>query len=183
VGGNPHADPRPEAVVRAAAERSSAGPAAVPSPTRALLMRPGDSLSFSEDGGARIVGNPGHRWPYAPVEAVDATTGDDFEPMGLSRKRVLLRLLAREELARRGVSVGSREVQEMSDELRRDNGLAERQAMLGWLDRAGLTMSEYSEILADWKGVLWLEGALASEIERQVGRQRAFATMRTARAR
>jgi hypothetical protein len=44
-------------------------------------------------------------------------------------------------------------------------------------------MGEYSEILADWKGVLWLEGALASEIERQVGRQRAFATMRTARAR
>jgi L-ascorbate metabolism protein UlaG (beta-lactamase superfamily) len=184
AGGNPHADPRPEAVVRAAAERSSAGPAAVASPTRALLMRPGDSLAFAPgcDGDARIVGNPGHRWPYAPVEAVEATTGDDFEPMGLSRKRVLLRLLAREELARRGVSVGAREVQEMSDELRRDNGLGDRQAMLGWLDRAGLTMSEYSEILADWKGVLWLEGALASDIERQVGRQRAFATMRTARA-
>jgi L-ascorbate metabolism protein UlaG (beta-lactamase superfamily) len=180
--GNPHADPRPEAVVRAAAERSSAGAAAVASPTRVLLMRPGDSLAFDEDQ-ARLVGNPGHRWPYAPAQAVEATTGDDFEPMGLSRKRVLLRLLAREELARRGVAVGASEVQDMSDELRRDNGLGDRQAMLGWLDRAGLTMGEYSEILADWKGVLWLEGALASDIEGQVGRQRAFATMRTARAR
>ena len=44
-------------------------------------------------------------------------------------------------------------------------------------------MAEYSEILTDWKGVIWLEGALASEIERLVPGQRAFASMRTARRR
>ena len=91
-------------------------------------------------------------------------------------------MLAREELKRRGLEVGAEEIQDMSDELRRDNGLQDRQAMLAWLARVGLSMAEYAEVLQDWRGVICLENALAGEIERHYPGQRAFASMRQARA-
>ncbi len=176
-----HFDPYPEAVLRAAAARSSDGPQAIASAVTALLLRPGESLDFDAEGAASVLRNEGHVWPYADRSAAATALGAMSEPMGLSRKRVLLRLLAGEEMKRRELVVTTQQVREMSDDLRRLNGLVENEAMLAWLERAGLTMTEYCEILVDWQGVMQLEGVLADTIEKRVAGQRAFASMRTAR--
>jgi hypothetical protein len=177
VARDAHSDPRPEAALRAAADRSSVGDVSIASPVRPLLMRPGDSLDFDASGEATILQNEGHRFPYAHRQ-LDFDAASDVEPVGLTRKRVLLRLLAREELKRRGLEIGHEQVQAMSDELRRDNGLLDNRAMLSWLEDVGLSIAEYSEILLDWQTVIHLEGARADEIEKRLSAQRAFASMR-----
>jgi L-ascorbate metabolism protein UlaG (beta-lactamase superfamily) len=176
-----HFDPRPEAVLRAAAARSAAGAGPLPSPVRVLLMRPGESLTFDGRGAAVVVPNSGHLWPYREPEAVSTAPGALAEPVGLSRKRVLLRLLADAELKRRGQVISTELIQAMSDDLRREHGLVDHDAMLAWLETAGLGMAEYCEILAEWQGVIRLEELMADEIERRLAGQRAFATMRHTR--
>jgi L-ascorbate metabolism protein UlaG (beta-lactamase superfamily) len=178
---NMHSDPRPEAVVRAAAARSEDGSRPISSPVTSLVMRPGESLDFDAQGAAVIVPNEGHLWPYAASDAVLATPGVTGEPEGLSRKRILLRILAKEEMKRRGLSVSTQQIIEMSDELRRDHGLVDHDRMLAWLARVGLSMAEYCDILVDWQGVIQLEEALADAIEKRLAGQRAFASMRDAR--
>jgi L-ascorbate metabolism protein UlaG (beta-lactamase superfamily) len=177
---NVHFDPRPEAVVRAAAARSEHGSRSVSSPVETLLMRPGESLDFDAQGDAAIVPNEGHLWPYAVSDAVLTMPGLTSEPEGLSRKRVLLRILAKEEMKRRGLTVSMEQITEMSDELRRDNGLVDHKQMLAWLERADLSMAEYCEILLDWQGVIKLEEAMADAIEKLLAGQRSFASMRDA---
>jgi L-ascorbate metabolism protein UlaG (beta-lactamase superfamily) len=179
--GNVHFDPHPEAVIRAAAARSTDGSRMLSSAVGALLMRPGDSLEFDARGAAVVVPNDGHVWPYAQGSALATTAGAMSEPLGLTRKRVLLRMLAGEEMKRRHLTVSAEQVREMSDDLRRQNGLVDHAAMVAWLERAGLTMAEYCEIIVDWQGVIQLEDALADAIEKRVAGQRAFASMRTAR--
>jgi L-ascorbate metabolism protein UlaG (beta-lactamase superfamily) len=176
-----HFDPRPEAVVRAAASRSEDGSRPVSSPVQTLIMRPGESLEFDGCGDARLVPNEGHRWPYADSDAVLTMAGSAAEPTGLSRKRVLLRLLAGEEMRRRGLTVSTDQMMDMSDELRREHGLIDQDQMLAWLERAGLSMAEYCEILFDWQGVIELETLMADAIEKRLAGQRAFASMREAR--
>ncbi|MGW4201963.1 MBL fold metallo-hydrolase [Streptomyces sp. NPDC004726] len=178
--GATHFDPLPEAVVRASAERSENGVSAVASPVRTLLMRPGESLEFDGRGEAAVVPNQGHVWPYNDGDALLSAPGSVREPMGLSRKRVLLRLLAKEEMRRRGLTVSTQQVADMSDDLRRQNGLTAHADMVAWLDRAGLGMAEYCEILSEWQGVLRLEETMSGLIEKSLAGQRAFATMRDA---
>jgi L-ascorbate metabolism protein UlaG (beta-lactamase superfamily) len=178
---NIHSDPRPEAVVRAAAARSEEGSRSISSPVATLIMRPGESLDFDAQGAAVILPNEGHLWPYAGSDAVLTMPGLTSEPEGLSRKRILLRILAKEEMKRRGLVVSTKQIMEMSDELRRDNGLVDHDQMLAWLSRAGLSMAEYCEILVDWQGVIQLEEAMADAIEKRLAGQRAFASMRNAR--
>jgi L-ascorbate metabolism protein UlaG (beta-lactamase superfamily) len=178
---NAHFDPRPEAVVRAAAARSDGESRPIASPVATLMMRPGESLDFDAQGAAAIVPNEGHLWPYAASDAVLTMPGATAEPEGLSRKRVLLRILAKEEIARRGLAVSAEQLMEMSDELRRDNGLTDHAQMLAWLERADLSMAEYCEILLEWQGVIKLEEAMADAIEKRLAGQRAFASMRNAR--
>lgn len=172
---NPHFDPRPEAVVRAALERSSAGADLIESPTRCSLMRPGDSLAIGEDGRAVVTHNEGHRWPYSEGRASTSW----LEPEAITRKRIMLRLLATEELRRRGAEITPAQLQAFSDGLRREHNLVERQSMLDWLDRAELSMSEYCQILLEWCSVQHLEQLLGTEIDQRIAGQRAFASMRT----
>ena len=143
-------------------------------------MRPGESLDFDEQGAAVILRNEGHVWPYSESEAVLTMSGSG-EPTGLSRKRVLLRILANEEMKRRGLTVSMQQIMDMSDELRQENGLVDHEQMLAWLERAGLSMAEYCEILAEWQGVIQLEDVMADAIEKSVAGQRAFASMRNER--
>ena len=51
--------------------------------------------------------------------------------------------------------------------------------MLGWLETAGLSMNEYSEILLEWCSVQQLELLLDEEIAQRLDAQLAFASMRT----
>jgi L-ascorbate metabolism protein UlaG (beta-lactamase superfamily) len=177
---NEHFDPRPEAVVRAAAERSSDGSRVFFSAVATVLMRPGESLDFDAQGAAVVVPNEGHLWPFAPRDAL-RSIAEAAEPVGLSRKRVLLRILAGEEMKRRGLVVTTQQVREMSDDLRQLNGLVDHDAMVTWLEQAGLSMAEYCEIVVDWQGIIQLEEALADAIEKRLAGQRAFASMRRAR--
>lgn len=176
-----HFDPFPESVVQAAAGRSDGGGGALPSPVVTRLVRPGESLDFDSDGDLVVLQNDGHVWPYAANELTASVTASDSEPMGLTRKRVLLRMLAKAEFTRLGLTVTTDDVVEMSDDLRRQNGLLDHEHMLDWLRGAGLSMPEYCEIVAEWHGVIALESLMADEIEKQVTGQRAFASMRDAR--
>lgn len=174
-------DPRPESVVAAAAARSSSGPRSVPSPVATHVVRPGESLDFDAAGNLVVLPNDGHVWPYAERNATVTTAGSHAEPMGLTRKRVLLRILAQEEMRRRGLMVSTEQIAEMSDDLRRQNGLLDQDQMFGWLDHAGLGMAEYCGIVAEWQAVIQLETAMSDTIEKLVHGQRAFASMRDAR--
>ncbi len=176
-----HFDPRPETVMRAAMARSAAGAGPLPSAVRVLLARPGESLAFDASGAASCRPNDDHVWPYRMPEALATAAGVPGEPGGLTRKRVLLRLLASAELQRRGVSIGTGDVQGMSDDLREQHGLVDHDAMMAWLDAAGLGLVEYCEILAEWQAVIRLEDLMADDIERRFAGQRAFASMRNAR--
>ena len=179
-GEDDHFDPAPETVVRAAAARSGGGTKQFPSPVATHVVRPGESLDFNADGDLVILPNNGHVWPYAGSDAAGTTSGSAAEPKGLTRKRVLLRILAKEEMRRRGLAVTTEQVAEMSDDLRYQNGLLDRDEMFAWLEQAGLSMAEYCEIVAEWQGVIRLETVMADEIEKQVEGQRAFASMRDA---
>jgi L-ascorbate metabolism protein UlaG (beta-lactamase superfamily) len=178
---NIHFDPRPESVVRAAASRSDNGSHLISSPVTTLVMRSGESLEFDAQGAAVILPNEGHRWPYSDSEPALTIAGSTSEPMGLSRKRVLLRILASEEMKRRGLTVTTEQIMEMSDDLRRENDLVDHDRMLAWLDRAGLSMAEYCQILVEWQGVIQLETVMADAIEKELAGQRAFASMRNER--
>jgi L-ascorbate metabolism protein UlaG (beta-lactamase superfamily) len=179
-GGTERLDPRPEAVVQAATERSGDVLHSISSPTKPLVMRPGESLNFDNQGVAVILPNEGHLWPYAAHEAL-LTLPKMVEPEGLTRKRVLLRILAKEELKRRELVISVQQVIEMSDELRNSNGLTEHDQMLVWLDRAGLSQAEYCDILTDWQGVILMEELMADEIEKRLAGQQAFTSMREER--
>ncbi len=120
-------------------------------------------------------------WPYAGRDAALTAPGSTVEPMGLTAKRVLLRILAKEEMRRRSRRVSTEQVAEMSDDLRDQHGLLDRDQMFAWLEHAGLSMAEYCEIVAEWQGVIQLETIMADEIEKQVEGQRAFASMRDTR--
>ena len=174
---NPHFDPRPEAVERAAEARSSAGPDLVPSPTRCVLMRPGESLALGGEDPAVVTANEGHRWPY--VDAARSAPETWVEPEAITRKRVMLRLLAIDELRRRGAEITPPQLQAFSDSLRREHDLVDRERMLGWLETAGLSMNEYSEILLEWCSVQQLELLLDEEIAQRLDALLAFASMRT----
>lgn len=170
-------DPPPETVVRAAAARSGAGSISFPSPVATHVVRPGESLDFDAAGDLVVLPNEGHVWPYADIDAAGSTA----EPMGLTRKRVLLRILAMEEMQRRGHTVTTEQVAEMSDDLRYQNSLLDQDQMFAWLENARLSMAEYCEIVAEWQGVIQLETIMADEIEKHVEGQRAFASMRDGR--
>ena len=162
-----HFDPLPEAVVSAASRRSQEGARALSSVVRTLIMRPGESLDFDDDGDATIVPNPGHAWPYTKADAVANMLGSTAEPVGLSRKRVLLRVLAAEEMRRRGRAVSTQQIADMSDDLRIQNGLTEHADMVAWLDTVGLSMAEYCDILLEWQAVLAMEDEMADAIEKR----------------
>lgn len=176
-----HFDPAPETVVRAAAARSGSGSHSFPSPVATHVVRPGESLDFDAKGDLVILRNEGHLWPYAGSDAARTAPGSTGEPMGLTRKRVLLRMLAVEEMRRRGLKVTTEQVAEMSDDLRYQNGLLDQDQMFAWLEHAGLSMAQYCEVVAEWQGVIQLETVMADEIEKQVEGQRSFASMRDAR--
>jgi hypothetical protein len=137
-------------------------------------MRPGESLSLESRDRPRVIVNEGHRWPFGS-DARDETLD---EPLSLTRKRVLLRYLAAADLERRGQEVTRAEVQALSDTLRREMSLQAPEDMTAWLERTGLSVSQYSELLAEWCAVKRLDAELAAEIENRVPAQVAFASMR-----
>lgn len=137
-----HFDPRPQAVLEAAAARSENGNSQVASPVQTLLTHPGESLAFSADGTARMVAHEDAQWPYSSTSARGTAAGVIDEPVGLSRKRVLLRLLAMEEMTRRGLCVTQDQISGMDNELRHDNCLDDPRATAVWLDRVGLSPLE-----------------------------------------
>ncbi len=175
--GSVHFDPRPQAVSEAASGRSESGNASIASPCRVLLMRPGESLDFDAGGEARIVAYDKGHWPFAAATGRATLTGFSDEPVGLSRKRVLLRMLAADEMARRGLQVTEDQIFNMDHDLRSAHGLTEKSDLAAWLDQVGLQPHDYAQILTEWQCVIRLEDLLGDEVERRLAGQRAFASM------
>lgn len=95
----------------------------------------------------------------------------DPEALDCERREVLLRLLARDELARRGVVVGDEAVQHAADTFRRANGLSGADDMLRWMRDAGLALEDFTEIMRDHAGLAILDELYAREVDWQLPQQ------------
>jgi hypothetical protein len=105
---------------------------------------------------------------------------DDAETIALGRKKVLLRILARQAVRELGIAIGPHEVQRMSDALRRLTRLTCRTDMLQWLADCNLSTEQYQGLLQDWAGCEALEKHFHAEIEHLLPGQLALHTMRAA---
>lgn len=99
----------------------------------------------------------------------------------VARKKVLLRLLAPLVLEALGLTVPADGAQRLSDTVRRLWGLTGKAEMKAWLDRAGLSPTEFSQLMAEWAACALLEQHFAEEIDRLVPGQLALQSMRDAR--
>src|SRR5579871_301996 len=75
------------------------------------------------------------------------------ELVSLAKKKVLLRLLAKRELDRRGISVSVADAQRLADSVRRHFGLHTGAQLRAWLARVGLTEKTFSGLMLSWAAV------------------------------
>lgn len=174
-------DPAPEHV-RAAAEQRSASPSRglIASPSRVLILRPGDSLSYSGEGAEPEVVRPAP-WPWpaaippatstrpagqgstpaAPEAGELSRCGETF---AVVRKKILLRLLAREHAERLGLDVTEDELRRRLREYRAAYGLESKAEAQRFLDEEGLSLEDLLDVLRDAALVEALEERLRAEI-------------------
>src|SRR5204862_5560393 len=93
------------------------------------------------------------------------------DTMAVVRKRVLLRILARHEAERTGLSVTEAEVQATSDWFRRGFGLLADKELSRWIECQGLTEAAFAGVMHDFTVVRLLEEAYAEEINGLVSNQ------------
>ncbi|GEM_PF-6028036 len=99
----------------------------------------------------------------------------------VARKKVLLRLLAPMALATLDLTVPEDGAQQLSDRVRRLWGLTGKAEMMAWLDHAGLSPTEFSQLMTEWAACTLLEQHFAAEIDRLLPGQLALQSMRDAR--
>ena len=167
--------------MRAARRRSSWGATSVPSPVEVRVIRPGTSVAIAHDG-LREQEHDGHRWPFARCDIAEFDTPNDAASITLGRKKVLLRILARTAAERLGITVGTSDIQELSDHIRQVAGLGRRDDMLRWLERCNLSIAQFSELMTEWTRCNALEQHFAREIERLLPGQLALHLMRNGAA-
>lgn len=176
-----HFDPPPEALAEAARQRSSWGRAPIASPVHVQVLRPGMRWAVARER-APEPATPAQRWPYPRVCFDEFAPPREAELVAVGRKKALLRVLAAELAAQRGVEIGPDEVQSLSNHLRRVAGLTRREDMLAWLERSNLTLAQFSELMQEWARCNALEALYAEEIDRRLPGQLALHAMGNAAA-
>jgi thiopeptide-type bacteriocin biosynthesis protein len=130
-----------------------------------------------------VTDRPDMRWegPDAPDEDRDALRIllRPEESEAASRKKVLLRLLARESADRRGLKLGTEEIAAVEASMRRRYGLSAERDLAAWLAHAGLDRSGFANLVSDVALVDRLEALLANEIEAVFPNHRAGRTIAT----
>jgi hypothetical protein len=100
------------------------------------------------------------------------------ETMAVVRKKALLRILARHDVDRAGVSVTDADVQATSEWFRRGFGLMDEEDFSYWIKCQGLTDVAFARAMHDFTVVRLLEEAYAEEIDELVPDQIAISTAR-----
>lgn len=141
---NPHFDPEPEAVLRAAAGRTTVGQETIASTVRVRILRPGQGI---DDARATVVEPPGHRWSCLALPRFEQPSA--VETRAVSLKKVLLRHLARHEAERLGLSVTPEEVKASIRSFKREFGMQQPQHLRAWLAESGLDDHVFVEISSE----------------------------------
>lgn len=105
-------------------------------------------------------------------DGFSAILGQD-ESVGVSRKKVLLRLLAVRECERLGIALSPGEREEATGACRRRFGLVEEGDLDGWLASAGLDRGDFARLVAEVTLVDRLEARLDGPIQEGLPLQRA----------
>jgi hypothetical protein len=96
------------------------------------------------------------------IETLVARGGEDA---AVTRKKLLLRRLARAEVERLGLTPTPVEVQAMADEFRARFGLRSAAAMRAWLDREGLSLASFSAAMRDFVAIATLQDLHGPELD------------------
>lgn len=88
------------------------------------------------------------------------------ELLGFARRKVLLRILARKELAHRGIEVSDEDVQRAADAFRRDYGLTRVDDMRRWMRDVGIGLEDFTEVMRDFAGLSILDELYARDVDR-----------------
>lgn len=103
------------------------------------------------------------------VEREDADMMASYsDSVPVSRKKVLLRLLARCEAKRRGLVVSSEEVQAVVDDFRLRYGLITKEEMTEWLRSTGLTPEVFARAMVDFAVVNEIEQIYDRDIAQEI---------------
>jgi hypothetical protein len=90
------------------------------------------------------------------------------ETLKVVRKKVLLRLLAVREMSRLGILLTDDQVHEMACDFRRQFGLLSEAETRAWLDFAGLSVEEFTQVMSDFAAIRVLERLYRTAIDRGV---------------
>ncbi|MCA9688683.1 MAG: hypothetical protein KC636_03690 [Myxococcales bacterium] len=116
-----------------------------------------------------------HTHPFPSVESGPAVGGETLEG---ARKRVLLRMLARHEAARLGLTVGDDEVIETARWFRARYDLLSRERMIAWLEFAGLSLDEFVEMMRDFTTLARVQAHHAADIDAELAQNRKISSVR-----
>jgi hypothetical protein len=100
------------------------------------------------------------------------------ETMAVVRKKALLRILARHDADRAGISITDADIKATSDGFRRGFGLLADEDFSHWIACQKLTEAAFAEAMHDFAVVRLLEESYAGEIDRLVPDQIAISTAR-----
>jgi len=98
--------------------------------------------------------------------------------MAVVRKKALLRMLARHDADRAGISISDADIQATSDWFRRGFGLSADEDFSRWIECQKLTKAAFASAMHDFAVVRLLEEAYAEEIDELVPDQIAISTAR-----
>lgn len=106
--------------------------------------------------------------PTDPVESKNQDSGVVRESINVIRKKILLRLLAKHEAARLGITVSTSQVQAVVDEFRLRHGLLSTEEMRGWLHSSSLTEEQFVTLMYEFALTNSIEDIYDSEISKGV---------------
>jgi hypothetical protein len=100
------------------------------------------------------------------------------ETLAVVRKKVLLRILARESAERSRLSITDADLERTSEQLRSEFNLLENDEHSRWLTDQGLTPAAYSRAMRDFTIVRLLEETYAERIDELVAEHVAISAVR-----
>ena len=99
------------------------------------------------------------------MSPAEESPGNVRDPRAVNRKKVLLNILARREAPKHGVEVSPDTLRGTAHWFRVESGLIDDEAFLAWLDREGLSASEFLQAVRDMSIVQKLEQQFCEQIE------------------
>lgn len=157
---DPDFDPPPEHVAELAAAR--------PGAPEVTVLRPGAALTAQGD----VLSHPGATWPYDLARPAAPA----IERPDVSRKKLLLRILANREAERGTIDATPAEVQAMSERFRRWFGLDTADKTRAWLAVAGLRHEDFARAMRDFVLVGKLEAVYRDALEAGLAEQQGLWT-------